>query len=75
MTMTWHSYVDRWFLRGKAVSRRPFKMFFGTIETEAKQEFLEAKLRGSKSLQETIAEDDALKREEAKKNVKVLALK
>ncbi len=56
------SYVERWFLRGKSVVRAPFKMYFGTLETECKQEFMDAKERGSSSIQQSLAEEEAARR-------------
>lgn len=54
--------MARWFLRGKTVVRAPFKMFFGTLETECKQEFMDAKERGSSSIQQSMAEEEAARR-------------
>lgn len=71
-----HSYVERWFLRGKSVVRAPFKMYFGTLETECKQEFMDAKERGSSSIQQSLAEEEAARRiasaAEAKKHLVAL---
>ena len=47
-------------------------MFFGTLETEAKTEFMQAGASG-KSLQQALADDEAEKRAEAAKHMKLVS--
>jgi hypothetical protein len=45
-----YGYVDQWFTRGRDVVRAPFKMFFGTLESEAAAEFTKASGGGPSSI-------------------------